>query len=404
MRSLFNLIFSKPIFSRVLLALFISGIGTAFTSVAVYQQLAERDFGPFGFAIAFVAGLLPGMITSYFAGRYYKRWALGKTLLLGQLVGLLMLIFPLVAGSGGSIVWLLLAEIAASAVGGLLIPVYKTIERSSFLEEDLPKLAVLDTFWLTANFICGQGLGAILASVLTLRQFLLVDVFSYILALIILWPLGSQIKETVKDAESFSDRESYRKLDSRQKQAVWLLPWLAFTCAPLMILFPAKGADFSEVHFFGSVMMVPALFLICFRTLGQLIGPMVAAKLDIQKLSEKKFVLVWALLSYIFLYTCAFKVSSIYAAAVLCLMAHILSNIVYAVGNYQLMKFFKPEEVGWAFTFVYRISTLLIGITAIASGVLAESFGLNLAIGISLVGWIFGTLFFLKNQQGVIRA
>ena len=394
---LLKLIFSKPLFAKVFLAFFISGIGTAFTSVAVYESLTKQDYGPFGFALAFSAGVLPGILTSWWAGRKYLSWSFGKLMVCAQVFGLVMLVFPLVSTLTNSVGWLLMAEVTASAVGGLLLPVYKTIEKSSFSEEELPQLAVLDTFLLTANFICGQGLGSLLTSMMSLRAFLFVDALSYVLAIGILIPLVKELSELKPKSEESPKSFSYKALSSQQKKGIWLLPWLALTCAPLMVLLPSRSGDFSKVNL-GGVMMTPALFLICSRTIGQLIGPWLASQLNIERLNGKHWSLSAALLIYVVLYSGAYLSSSIFAAAAFCVLAHVCSNVVYSVGNYRLMKVFDSTQVGWAFGYVYRISTLVISLSGLLSGIIAEQMGLAVTLFLSVLVWGMGAVWFSSDS------
>lgn len=395
---LFKLIFSKPLFAKVFLAFFISGIGTAFTSVAVYEALAKQDYGPLGFALAFIAGVAPGVLTSWWAGGRYLSWSFGKVLVFAQSFGLIMLIFPLISTFTNSVGWLLMAEVTASAVGGLLLPIYKTIEKSSFSDEELPHLAVVDTFLLTANFICGQGLGSLLVSVISLRAFLFVNCLTYVLSILILIPLVKKLMEIKPKSENQQQPTFfYQSLSSEQKKGIWLLPWLALTCAPLMVLLPSRSDEFQSVNF-GLLLMTPALFLICSRTIGQLIGPFLASKISIQKLNSKHWSLNAALFVYILFYSGAYLSSSIYVAAAFCILAHVCSNVVYSVGNYRLMKVFDSSQVGWAFGHVYRVSTVVISISALLGGVIAEHLGLTFTLILSFIFWSVGAMWFATGK------
>jgi hypothetical protein len=395
-KKLYKLIAGKPLFSRVLIALFISGLGTSFTSVAVYGELSRRGFGPFGFALAFAAGLLPGLFTSLWMGPRAFRLPIGRILVGSQLVGLIALLMPLLGSVTGQIGWLLMAEVAASAIGGLLIPVYKTLERESFQESELGSLATLDTFLLTANFIFGQGLGALLAPHLSLPRFLLVDASSYLLSLVLLWPL---LKVPVR--REVWTRSEKAELTRDQKGALWLLPWLAFVCAPLMVLFPVRGSEFGQiVRIFGLFEISPTLFLICARTVGQLLGPVLAAWLGLSALSRKPGGLSLAIAAYILLYVAAYRISSLYLAAMFCVLAHVASNAVYSIGNFELLRAFPAERVGWASGFVHRAVTLAVALSGLLGGVAAQAYGWNLALGLSSVLWLLGSVAFVIQAPG----
>jgi MFS family permease len=398
MRKLLNLLRSRPLFTRVLLALTVSGLGTAFTAVAVYQKLTELDWGPAGFGLAFAAGLLPGMLTSVWSGRHSARWPIGKILIAGQAAGLCALILPLWGSISGQMYWLLAAEVMASAVGGILVPVFKGLERASFAEDEFPTVASLDTFLLTANFVFGQGLGSLLVSSLSLRQFLSIDALSYVIALILLWPLSRQLGAVSHEDQNDTAPMSWRFLKPEQKRALMVLIWLPLVTVPLMVTLPARGAEFgSSFRILNLVAITPALFLICGRTTGQILGPPLAVVLNMPKLAQQRWSLSLALFVYILSYALAFHVSSLYTAVALCLLAHIASNVVYAVGSYQMMTAFSAQEIGWAAAFTYRTATFAMGVIALSAGLVAANWGWASVISFSIVMWIMGS--FLRRTN-----
>ena len=390
MRKLLNLLRGKPRFTRVLLALFVSGLGTAFTSVAVYQQLSTLRWGPFGFGVAFAAGILPGLFTSSLSGRRAARWPVGKLLLLGQIIGLTCLIFPFLASFGNQIGWLLVAEVVTSAVTGLILPVFKSLERASFADAELPTLASLDTFLLSANFIFGQGLGSLLISSMSLRTFLIIDAISYAVALILLWPTAQSLGLIV---ESGSTLTVPRVLNFEQRVALTLMIWLPLVTVPVMVVLPSRGAEFGiTTPLTAWFAMTPALLLICGRTLGQILGPLLAVHLNMDRVRARPWSMPFALFLYIAAYSVALTVPSLFAAVAFCLMAHVASNVVYAIGGYQVMKAFSSAEIGWASGLLYRSATLVMGIVSLVAGLIAERLGLNAVIVVSLVSWFGGSL------------
>lgn len=386
---------NKPVFLRVVLAFFISGIGTAFTSVAIYQEFAAQNIGAIGFAIVFVAGLLPGFITSSFAANRYKAWPVFTVLIAGQLLGLIALAIPLIGSYTHNVFCLLVAEIVASAIGGVLLPIYKTIERSSFADNELNAVAPLDTFLFTANFIFGQGLGSLLASQLSLRQFLFIDFISYAIAAGLFFSLKAKLDKISQNQSDNKKSYAYRDLSSTQKKSLWLLPWLSFVCAPLMVLLPARGIEFSQpLTLLSSIKLTPVLFIICSRTLGQLAGPFLASHWDLAKLSSTKWSLPLSLLLYIGFYSLALNTGSLLLVGVFCCLAHVASNVVYCVGNYQLLANFNSEQAGWAATIVYRAMTIVTVLSSLVGGLLVQKYGWSLALLVSVVSWLVGSIYF----------
>lgn len=162
-----------------------------------------------------------------------------------------------------------------------------------------------------------------------------------------------------------------------------------------MVVLPARGADFGVSASWFAI--APTLLLVCRRTLGQILGPFVAIYLNMDRICRWSWSMSVSLLIYVFAYILALHVPSLVAAVSLCVFAHIASNVVFAIGNYQVMKAFKPHEIGWAAGFLYRTSTLAIGIVGLGAGAIAERFGINSVIVASVLCWIVGS--FLWRSQ-----
>jgi MFS family permease len=381
---------SKPFFLRVMAAIFVSGVGTSLTAVAVYQELSRRNVGPAGFAIAYAAGLLPGLLTSMLPASHARKWHLGKVMIVAEIVGLLSLVFPFLGVEKAHIGWLLVSEAMASAVGGFLVPLFKSLERASFAEEEFPQLASLDTFLFTANFVLAQGIGALIASQLPLRAFLALDALTYVVALLLIVPVAARAPALGIDDDS---RRIRVHLQVHQKRALFILPWLALVCAPPMILLPARGAEWGlSFRIIGALSIAPVLLLMCARSLGQILGPVVALKLDMRRLSDAAWALPSALLAYLILYLGAYRSSSLVVVAALVVLAHTASNVVYTVGTFQMLKAFNPEETVWASGWIYRLMTLITGVSGLLMGAVADRFGSGLVLAGSAVVFAVGTV------------
>lgn len=389
----------RPLYFRVLIALFVSGIGTALTSVAVYQELTRTQAGSIGFSLAFAAGLIPGFLTSLISGRLAHRWSVGKVLILGQLAGLIALSIPLFGYHAGRIGWLFVAEATASAISGILLPLYKGLERQSFNDEAFEALASLDTFLLTTNFILGQGVGALLASHLSLAQFLWLDATTYIVALVLLFPIARHLP-SLATSDEVSPSPNLAALTLKQKKALMILPWLALICAPPMILLPARAVQWGpSVEVIAAFTMAPVLLIICSRTLGQILGPLAAAHLKMARLSATRWALPLTLFIYLVFYAVAYNVQSLPLVLISVLCAHVASNVVYAVGNYQMLHAFSPTETVGASARTYRWMTAITGASGLAAGALADRFGFGPVLAFSVLSLIVGSFVLLSRNQ-----
>jgi hypothetical protein len=79
------------------------------------------------------------------------------------------------------------------------------------------------------------------------------------------------------------------------------------------------------------------------------------------------------------------------------LLAHIASNVVYAVGSYQMMMAFSAQEIGWAAAFTYRTATFAMGVIALSASLVAANWGWASVISFSIVMWIMGS--FLRRTN-----
>jgi DHA3 family macrolide efflux protein-like MFS transporter len=394
MEFLIRIIKTKPAYARVLLALTVSGIGAAFTSVAVYTELARRGFGPTSFGFAFAAATLPGCFTSWIAGRQGHKWDSRKILVIGQVLGLVSLAFPLIGDQTNSFPLLIMAEFCASAIGGFLLPILKRIERESFDENDFEKVAALDTYLLTANFICGQGIGSLLCSKMSFSGFLAVDAVSYVFALVLIAGLPAQ---EIVESEEEDSRDTFN-FSAEQKRALYILPWLASVCAPAMILLPAHAEKWADVQLTKEWLIAPVLVILIARTLGQIVGPFVAMKINLERIGKNPSALTLALSLYVGLYFLAFHAPSLLMAAALVTSAHIASNVVYTFGNLRLMQSFSSREIGFASSFVFRSSTVVLGTSGILIGRVDELIGPIAIFIVSAFFLVTGAMLFSKRE------
>lgn len=380
---------AKPLFTRVIAALLVSGVGTALTSVAVYQELARLRIGSVGFAIAFAAGVVPGLFASMVSGARAQRWRIGPVLICAQLAGLAGLIFPLLGYSRHAVSLLLMSEVMSSAVSGFLVPVYKGFERSSFVSEEFSKLAALDTFVFIATFILGQGFGSLVAAQVPFRGFLLIDALTYVAALLLLLPVSGRIPALEGEDEGPAP---VALLTPEQRRALIVPPWLALVCAPAMILLPARAAQWgTSFHLIGPIVIAPVLFLLCVRTIGQIVGPLLALRLDLAQVCAHAWALPLALLAYLVLYVGAYTSNSLVTVGIYVVLAHTASNVVYTAGNYQLLSAFDPVETVWASGWTYRVTTLIVATSGIAMGWLSDRVGIGAVFAVCTAAFIAGT-------------
>lgn len=370
----------KPNYLTVVAALFISGIGTAFTSVAVYSELAFRQSHPTLYTLAFILGLAPAVISSQVAGMYLTRFSATRWFGLMQMIAAIMLL-PAIFGSK-SIALLLSAEAISSFVGGLIMPAYRYMERQSFKDDELPTAAVLDVFIFSLNFIFGQGLGALLYPLMGTQLFLIIDLMSYVLAAVIIF-LSNDISYSSAETKE-SSTFNYSQLTSLQRRALWLYPFLSFICGSLMSILPFKATQYDPS--IKIIFLSPVLLLISSRTLGQMVGPFVIRGEKFMTLLKDTRFIPFCLTLFIVLYGITFNIHSLVLSAVLIVLAHIFSNIVYTVANFAITRCFDSSNITMAAARNYQFGILSLILGSTGTALLTAQFGMNGALGLSISG------------------
>lgn len=371
---IYGLIKKKPAFFLVSLATLMSGIGTAFTSIVVYAELERSSAPAFMFAVAFAAGLLPGLLSSHFSGKWATNKSAVYLLVFAQIAGALMLCVPLAGLMYGQVEILLVAEGIASAVGGFLVPILQVLTRRFFENDELSVISIYESYIFTANFLLGTALGAAIYSIVGSFWFLVVDIFTYLIATALI-VASYKIAGTYFVGKSESDRaeEGFRwsQLNPTQKRVFLIMPLLALCCAPSMAVLPKHAEQLG-----GSAwMLTPVLLVLISRSSGQVFGPLVAGRLDFEKLISSRLAIPVCVFGFLILYAAAFHSSSLLLIGASVFMAHVLSNIVYILSFYGIPRYFDESIIGPVTARNYQLSVLSISLSALAGGWIATHYG-----------------------------
>lgn len=365
--SIQQIVRSHPLYFLASLAFFISTVGTAFTSVAVYFLLEQYQAHAMVFAVVFAAGTLPGFLTSLWAGNVVHRKNLFFSVLGCQIIATIALAVPLIGMTLKRVELFVVAEIIASATTGILLPFIKRLEKLSFQDKHLEFIAAYDTYFFTFSFIFGQGMATILLGFMSTKLFLLIDFFTYLVScafLISLRESFQKIHMNTLSSEAQYDANCYRTLGANQRRVLLTFIWLSLTCSAPMALLPAMGQRFSVSTMLA---LSPTLVLLCSRTVGQILAPIIATFLGIAQMATSKALLVAMLCAYLFCYAGAFSSHNLWLSCAMVIVAHFFSNIVFTIAQYQLLKEFNAHIIGWAAAFNYRamiISSVSISLLA----------------------------------------
>jgi hypothetical protein len=142
-----------------------------------------------------------------------------------------------------------------------------------------------------------------------------------------------------------------------------------------MALLPVKGLDFVEIKWLGLVIN-PVLMLLFARCIGQLIGPLVVSQKMVDYLFGSSLGKAGLGLMFFMMYLLAFYSSHFLLTFIAVVLAHIASNILYAVAYSTMLSRFSEQEIGPVSVLIYQITTLLLAVLALPAGFFANEYGL----------------------------
>ena len=356
------------------LALLLSNVGTAFTSIAVYAELTRHGASAFSYSVAFVLGILPGLFTSHFSGWLAPRLKLGWFFIILQLLGAVSLIFPVFGLQNNNWSFLLLAEFSGSCLSGFLAPIYQIYVRRTFNDSELPAVSSYDSYVFTAQFVLGQVVGTLLYGVVGTIPYLFFDCLSYLVTAA--WIVSILRKDAVGlvelESKTALPRLNWGLLTPTQQRVLLMIPLLSIVCAPSMSLLPSHGQNFEfQIHWIG-LNLTPVLLLLLFRSLGQMLGPLVIKPKDFERWLERHWLLVGCLSFYLSLYSVTFSTHSLMLSLVCVLIAHIASNIVFILSSYGLQRYFSAVEIGKVAAVSFQLSILATSVSSLVAGYLLQ--------------------------------
>lgn len=234
----------------------------------------------------------------------------------------------------------------------------------------------------------GVGLGVLLYGALPAAVLLLLDATSYVAAAVLIIQASRQLRMLPMTAPSRDGAFSPKTLSPTQRKALIILPALTLVSVPAMALLPV-------LHHTADPKAT--LWLLFARSVGQLLGPLVVPDRLTRHGARTERPILLCLAGFIGCYA-ALPGADLLQACALVLLAHLLSNMVFALGYCALLQRFDAAQVAAASGYSYRGHVLIAALTAPAAGWAAESLP---AVGVLLVlgaaGWL-GAAALLSNR------
>jgi len=368
-------------------ALFLSSLGSGLTLVLTMGLLLEWQAPALTLVLAYTLSTLPGWFGSLIGEKLCQRLSPFQILILAETIGLFSL---------GFLGWgvlhqqsraLLLAQSVAALSGGMSFPALSQLLKSYLREEELPAATALETLVFAANVVVGIGVGVLIFGHLPPLALLALDALSFILAIVLIAMAGkkpSQQQRPEQDQDNTVSTIMWRKLSPLQQRSMLMLPMLASVGTPAMALMPALARSLPAETATGV-----ALPLLLARGLGQLCGPLLLPADNLKNYASSNKLLLGCLIIFLGCYwLLPFSPVALLALGLI-FIAHLASNVVYALVTFGLLANFSRQHISSASARAWRWQILTVGAISILAGGLADYLGPILAMelmsGISLI-------------------
>ncbi|MCS2159777.1 MFS transporter [Scandinavium sp. H11S7] len=336
-------------------AFILSSLGNGLTQVVVFGQLLRWQASPTTLTLAWLLATVPGFLGSLIGERLCRTYPPLRLLICCELLGLLALILPLQGLRHHSIPLLLAVQSVEALLAGMSWPALALTFKRGLSEQELPAATAMENLIFASQVLLGTGVGVLLFERVSPQSLLIVDAMSFLAASWLLW-LTLQRTEIAADDSRPKTRTPLRwtTLTLSQKRSLLLLPSLAAVGAPAMALLPALAQQMHPDDTAG--LALPLLFS---RSLGQLCGPMLLNSRKMPEYVERNRLLLGCLGIFLLAYVIMPMLSGFTAAALGAIfIAHLASNVVFALGTFSVLHQFTEDDVSAASAKAWRWQTL----------------------------------------------
>lgn len=385
---------------RLLLGAFIlSSLGNGLTQVLVFGLLLDWQASPSTLTLAYMLATLPGFLGSLAGEKLCQRISPFHLLLLTETLGLVALALPLLGLLHHSITALLLVQSVEALLGGMSWPALTLIFKRGLSSQELPAATAMENVIFASQVLLGTGAGVLMYNSVDPRILLAVDAFSFLaaIALLVLTARSCHahhavMKETIEQAASVH----WRLLSRSQQRSLLILPVLAAVGSPAMALMPALVQQLQPDAATG--LALPLLFA---RSLGQLCGPLLLNGEKLPHYAGRNRVLLICLGVFLAAYGMVPLVSGQLVTSLgLIFVAHLASNVLFALGTFSLLAGFSSTQVSAASARAWRWQTLTATLVTAITALLASQWGAMQALySVSLSALLLAALVMRRYRQ-----
>ncbi len=360
---------------RLLLCAFVlSSLGNGLTQVLVFGQLLRWHASPSTLTLAYLLATLPGFVGSLAGEKLCRRLSPLSLLIITELLGMVALALPLFGLVYHSIPALLMVQSAEALLGGMSWPALALVFKRGLTHDELPAATGMESVIFASQVLLGTGVGVLLFDHVAPLILLSIDALSFLASVALLMLTRAHYR-----AHDMSNRNSgkplstiaWPSLTAAQKRSLLILPALAAVGSPAMALLPALAQQIHPDDATG--LALPLLFA---RSLGQLCGPLLLNGEKLPHYARRNRLLVLCLAVFLGAYGLLPLLSEEKSAALgLIFIAHLASNVVFAVGTFSLLAGFSGDEIPAASAKAWRWQTLTATLMTTIAAWLASEWG-----------------------------
>lgn len=358
----------------LLCALVLSSLGNGLTQVLVFGQLLRWHASPSTLTLAYLLATLPGFVGSLAGEKLCRRLSPLSLLIITELLGMVALALPLFGLVYHSIPALLMVQSAEALLGGMSWPALALVFKRGLTHDELPAATGMESVIFASQVLLGTGVGVLLFDHVAPLILLSIDALSFLASVALLMLTRAHYR-----AHDMSNRNNgkplstiaWPSLTAAQKRSLLILPALAAVGSPAMALLPALAQQIHPDD--ASGLALPLLFA---RSLGQLCGPLLLNGEKLPHYARRNRLLVLCLAIFLGAYGLLPLLSEEKSAALgLIFIAHLASNVVFAVGTFSLLAGFSGDEIPAASAKAWRWQTLTATLMTTIAAWLASEWG-----------------------------
>jgi MFS family permease len=401
MRSARQLLAENRDFRRLFLSSIVSLGGDWFSFVAVADLVTELTGRPGTAAYVYAATVLPVFLASPIAGMVADRYDRRRILILADLARVPIALSLCLASATGSLPLAIISITLLGVGASFYDPIAAAATPNLVEQDDLATAQSLMGMVWGSMLMVGAGIGGVVAEVFGRYAAFSVDAASFLVSALLVAGIARPMQEP--RAPAGEDRGRLRDVIAlaRENKVVGRLLLAKGGVSwsnGIVGLLPA----FAHGRFAGSPLATGLLF--ASRGLGAMLGPLVARRISGIAPAPRAIVAICAISTL--LYGVAYSVlpfaSMFVVGCVLVGLAHMGGGAQWAISTYGLQVATPDHLRGRVMALDYGIATLAIGTSAIAAGLIADTYSEAISTWwLAGVAIVYGSVWWVWSARAI---